>query len=117
MNIKYSQKKQELREDPVLEFFFKTKEYAVKNANMLIGIGIVLVIAVGFYFVYSQMKHSTMQKAEDAFGQAMIDYNNDAIDKAVEEFRTGRRQLPGDAARRNERLSIGRYLLAARPLR
>ena len=86
MNIKYSQKKQEMREDPVLEFLFKAKEYITANANTLVGVGIAAVVIVGFFLVYAQMKRSTQQKASDAFGQAMIEYNNRAVDKAVEQF-------------------------------
>ncbi len=87
MNIKYSHKKQEMREDPVLEFLFKAKEYCAQNANSLVGIGIGVVIVIGFVLVYSQMKRSSQEKAETAFGQAMIEYNNRAVDKAVEDFR------------------------------
>ncbi len=86
MNIKYSQKKQEMREDPVLEFLFKVKEYVTKNANTLVGVGIAVVLVAGFLLVYSQMKRSSQEKASEAFGQAMIAYNNRAADKAVEQF-------------------------------
>ena len=86
MNIKYSQKKQEMREDPVLEFLFKAKEYVTKNANALVGVGIAAVVIVGFLLVYAQMKRSSQEKASDAFGQAMIEYNDHAVDKAVEQF-------------------------------
>ncbi len=76
-----------MREDPILEFFFKSKEYIVKNANMLLGAGIVVVFIVGFFLIYTQMKKSSQEKARDAFGQAMVEFNNRVLDRAVEDFR------------------------------
>ena len=87
MNIKFSQKKQEMREDPVLEFFLKAKQYVMKNANVLSGVVIALVVVVGFFFIYAQMKKSGDEKAEEAFGQAMIEFNNRNMEKAIEDFR------------------------------
>lgn len=87
MNIRFSQKKHEIREDPVIEFFFKAKEFALKNVNILIGVAIVAVFAVGFYLIYSQMQSSGISKAEELFGQAVIQYNNRNVEKAVESLR------------------------------
>jgi tetratricopeptide (TPR) repeat protein len=87
VNIKYSQKKQEMREDPVLEFLFKAKDYFAKNANALAGVAIAVVLVILVVVVYNYTKSKSQEKAEAAFGQAMIEYNNRAVDKAVEDFR------------------------------
>jgi hypothetical protein len=73
LNIQYSRQKKEMREDPVLDFFFKSKEFFQKNTNMLIGAAVVIVFIAGFIIVYSQMQRSSLEKAEDSFGRAMIE--------------------------------------------
>lgn len=88
MNIKYSQKKQEMREDPVLDFFISAKQYVTKNANILIGTALALIVVVGFLFIYLQMKTAGYDKAESGFGRAMIAFNNRDMEKAIEEFRS-----------------------------
>jgi tetratricopeptide (TPR) repeat protein len=87
MNIKFSQKKQEMRDDPVLDFFLNAKQYVAKNANTMIGVIIVVAFVGIVALVYLQIKRSGSEKAEEAFGNAMIEYNNRAIEKAVEDFR------------------------------
>ena len=87
MNIKFSQKKKELREDPVIETFFQTKAFVQKNLNILVGTAIVIAFAAVVLVVYSWMKSDSLAKAEAAFGTAMIEYSNRNIEKAVENFR------------------------------
>jgi hypothetical protein len=87
LNIKFSQKKQEMREDPVLEFLIKAKQYAIKNANTLIGVVVVAIFVCVGVLVYSQIRRSSIDKAEEAFGNAMIQYNNQAVENAIEGFR------------------------------
>ena len=87
MNIKFSQKKKELREDPVIETFLQTKDFFQKNLNSLVGTGIVLAFVLVVFGVYSWMRQDSLAKAEAVFGQAMIDYGNRNIEKAVENFR------------------------------
>jgi tetratricopeptide (TPR) repeat protein len=87
VNIKYSKQKQEMRDDPVMDTLFAAKSFVQKNSNALFGIGIVIVFAAGFFFFYDRMHQSTLGKAEEAFGKAMIDYTNHNIEKAVEQFR------------------------------
>lgn len=76
-----------MREDPVLEFFFKAKEFVLKNINILIGAVVVVTVAVGVVFIYSLIQRSSSEKAEEAFGKALIDYNNRALEKAIDGFR------------------------------
>ena len=87
MNIKYSKEKHEMRDDPVMDFFLQAKQYATKNLNMLVGTGIVLVFAVGFFMIYTQMRGSSIEKAQEAAGNAWIEYNNHNTEKAIEDFR------------------------------
>lgn len=87
MNIKYSKQKHEMRDDPILDFVFKAKSVILKNLNILIGVVLVLVFIMGFTVIYSQIRKSSMEKAEEAFGAAMIEYNNRNIEKAIEGFR------------------------------
>lgn len=87
MNIKFSQKKQELREDPVLDFFLNVKQYAVRNANILSVAALAVVVVGGGILIYSQMRNSGRDKAKEAFGQAMIEFNHRNIPKAIEDFR------------------------------
>lgn len=76
-----------MREDPVLDFLFKAKSIVIKNLNLLMGIVLVLAFALIFTIIYSQIRKSSIAKAEEAFGNAMIEYNNRNIEKAIEGFR------------------------------
>ena len=87
MNIKYSKQKQEMRDDPVMDFFLQTKKYFSKNQNMILGGGIVLVFAIVCFMVYTQIHGSSIEKANDAIGNAWIAYDHRNIDKAIEGFR------------------------------
>ncbi|MBN1127754.1 MAG: tetratricopeptide repeat protein, partial [Chitinispirillaceae bacterium] len=87
MQIKYSKQKQELRDDPVIDFLLEAKQFFVKNVNTIVGAGIVIVFAAGFFGIYQQMHRSGETKAEEMFGRAMIEYTNRNIEKAVEQFR------------------------------
>jgi tetratricopeptide (TPR) repeat protein len=84
-----------MREDPVLDLFFKGKSVIVKNLNAMVGVVLVLVFAVGFTVIYSQIRKSNMEKAEEAFGNAMIEFNNRNIEKAIEGFRIVADNHPG----------------------
>ena len=100
LNIKYSKQKQEMRDDPVLDLVFKAKSFIVKNLNGMIGVVVVVVFAFGFLAIYSQMRKASLEKAEEAFGSAMIEYNNKNIEKAIEGFRMiadNHRNLPQGA--------------------
>jgi tetratricopeptide (TPR) repeat protein len=76
-----------MRDDPVLDILFQAKTFLLHNVNTLIGIAIVIVFAVGFFFFYDRMHEATLGKSEEAFGKAMIEYTNRNIEKAVEQFR------------------------------
>lgn len=76
-----------MRDDPVLDLLFKAKSVIIKNLNSMIGAVLVVVFAFGFMAIYSQIRKSSLGKAEEAFGNAMIEYNNRNIEKAIEGFR------------------------------
>jgi tetratricopeptide (TPR) repeat protein len=76
-----------MRDDPVLDLVFKAKTFVLKNLNGLIGAVLVMVFVVGFSVIYSQIRKSSLEKAEVAFGNAMIEYKNGNIEKAIEGFR------------------------------
>jgi tetratricopeptide (TPR) repeat protein len=76
-----------MRDDPVMDFFLQAKEYASKNVNLLIGVAIVIVFAAGFLLINATIHGSSRGKARDAFGAAMIEFNNHHYDKAIEGFR------------------------------
>jgi tetratricopeptide (TPR) repeat protein len=116
LNIKYSKQKQEMRDDPVLDLVFKAKAFIVKNLNSMIGVVLVAVFALGFLAIYSQIRKSSLGKAEEAFGNAMIEYNNRNIEKAIEGFRMiadNHRSLPQGAESAymlgSISLTLGRY--------
>lgn len=87
MNIQYNKHKQELREDPVLDGLLKAKDFVKKNSNVLIGALIVIVFLVAGWVTFSYFQKNSSQKAKEAFGAAMIYYNENQIDKAIENFR------------------------------
>jgi tetratricopeptide (TPR) repeat protein len=88
VNIKFSQKKQEIREDPVLIFFVKSKQYVQKYANYFIGTLIGVAVVAGGFLIYLQTKTAGIDKAQEGFGRAMIAFNNRQMEKAVDEFKT-----------------------------
>jgi len=86
LNIKFSKQKQEMREDPVLEFFFSVKAYATKNLQVMSVTGIAVVLLVGGFLIHAQLQRSGMDKAVDAFGAAMVEFNNNS-EKAIDDFK------------------------------
>ncbi|MBN2188360.1 MAG: tetratricopeptide repeat protein [Chitinispirillaceae bacterium] len=107
MNIKFSQKKQEIREDPVLDFFVKAKKYAVKYANYVLGAAIGVGVVTAFFFIYLQTKTASVDKAQAGFGRAMIAFNNRQMEKAVEEFKTVAESHPATAPGAESALMLG----------
>ena len=97
MEIKYSKKKQEMRSDPVMEFIIQAKDFFIGQSNLLMGIGVGVLIVLGGVMIYSSVKKSSVHKAQEAFGRALIAYeassvNNasaaENLEKAVEAFKT-----------------------------
>ena len=87
MNIKYNKQKQELREDPLMDWLLKGKMYIKTNSNILMGAVIVILFVVGGIVVFNNMRASSQKKAQEVFGKAMIAFNDNQMAKAAEEFR------------------------------
>ncbi len=86
LNIQQNKKKKEIKEDPVLEGVLRAKEYISKNSTtLIIAVAAVVVVAVGAVF-YFNAKESSIRKAQEIFGTAMIDYNANQMDKALTAF-------------------------------
>lgn len=69
-----------------MEGIVKTKEYVSKNSTtLIIAVVAVVVVAVGAV-LYFNAKESSIRKAQEIFGTAMIDYNAGDMDKALTAF-------------------------------
>jgi tetratricopeptide (TPR) repeat protein len=88
LEIKYSKKKQEIRKDPFMEFLMKAKEYSVAKSNTLVAVGIAVCLLVGGVWVYLYLNRTGVEKAQDAFGKAMVAYGTGDEQKAIEAFKT-----------------------------
>jgi tetratricopeptide (TPR) repeat protein len=84
VNITYSKKKQEMRHDPVMESIMGAREWLVKNRTVVtsatFGVLFVAIIAMVLFSV----RTASMQKAQEAFGRAMVAYVDRDEAKAVE---------------------------------
>jgi tetratricopeptide (TPR) repeat protein len=107
LNIKFSQKKQDIREDPVLDFFVNAKQYTVKYANYLLGAAIGAGVVTAAFFIYIQTKTVGVDKAQAGFGRAMIEFNNRNMEKAVDEFKTVAENHPATAPGAESALMLG----------
>jgi tetratricopeptide (TPR) repeat protein len=94
MEIKYSKKKQEMRKDPVYEFIMRAKDGFVGQSNIIMGVTVGIVLVLGGVMIYNSVKKSGNQKAQEAFGKALIAYeagstgtNGENLYKAVEAFK------------------------------
>ena len=86
MDIKYSKKKEDLRNDPLIDGLKMGKQYLREHGNRMMTGVVVIALCVAGYFVYSYMKKANMVKAQEDFGKAMILYNDRDITKSIEAF-------------------------------
>lgn len=84
MEIKYSKKKQEIRQDPFLDFIAKSREFVLAKSNTLVAACIVLCLLAAGVWVYNYLRKTGEEKAQDAFGKAMVAYSSGDEQKAVE---------------------------------
>jgi tetratricopeptide (TPR) repeat protein len=95
VEIKYSKKKQEMRKDPVFDFIMTAKDAFVAKGNLIMVLTVGIVLVLGGYMIYNAVKDSGNQKAQEAFGKALLYYesgvsNNSGSEnlyKAVESFK------------------------------
>ena len=86
MNIQYNKQKQEVKDDPVLGLFISARKYFEEQKKNL-GIGamvIVGVVLVGFFM--QSTRESSLKKANDAFGKAMVAYESGDAAATIEGF-------------------------------
>jgi tetratricopeptide (TPR) repeat protein len=88
LEIKFSKKKQEMRQDPFLDFLARAKEFGETKGNALTAAGIAVCLVVAGVLVYGYLQRSGEGKAVDAFGKAMVAYSIGDERGAVEAFRT-----------------------------
>lgn len=87
LNIKYSKKKKELQEDPVMDGLLKTKEFVQKNYNSVIGVFVVVVLVTGISIGYNMYSTNKIKTAREDFGKAMVAYRNEMFTDAIDKFR------------------------------
>jgi len=87
LNIHQNKEVKSLKEDPLVTWLIKAKLYCKKNTNLLIGVLIAVIIVVGGSIVLKQVKGAAEVKAGEAFGKAMIAYNGQDFEKAIDLFR------------------------------
>jgi tetratricopeptide (TPR) repeat protein len=96
VDIQYSKKKQEMRSDPVMEFIIRAKDFFVGQGNVMMGVAVGALLVLGALMIYNSVKKSSVHKAQEAFGKALIAYESASsnapgaltLDKAVEGFKT-----------------------------
>ena len=87
MNILHNKEKKVANSDPLMDWLFKAKEFSQKNANVLIGVVVAIVVIISGIGVFRQMQMSSIAKASAAFGNAMMAYNAKENDKSIDLFR------------------------------
>jgi tetratricopeptide (TPR) repeat protein len=87
LEIKYSKKKQEMRQDPFLDFLNTAKEFIDKNSNAIMMGAIAVCVLLAGGWAYQYFKKSGEQKAQELFGKAMVAYQSGDETKAVEAFK------------------------------
>ena len=97
MDIQYSKKKQEMRSDPVMEFIIRAKDFFVGQGNVMMGVAVGVLLVLGGVMIYNSVRKSSVHKAQEAFGKALIAYEAtssnapggvETLDKAVDAFKT-----------------------------
>jgi tetratricopeptide (TPR) repeat protein len=83
LNIKQNKDKQVLKEDPVMDWILNAKDYVIKNNKSVTGFVIAIMLAIGLYGGFNQMKKSKLIKAQDTFGKAVVAYNDKQYDAAT----------------------------------
>lgn len=86
MNIEYSKKKQELRQDPILDSMVEAKEFVKKNARQITIALVSVVVVVAGVLAFTQVRAAAAAKADEAFGKALATYQGGDLQKAVTEL-------------------------------
>ncbi len=86
MNIKHNKHKQELREDPVMDWILNAKDNVVKYRSLVIGIAVGILVIFGASLTLKQVNATKQKNALSSFGEAMLAYQDKNYDKAIEKF-------------------------------
>ena len=116
MNIKYNKKKQESREDPVIDGIFKTKEFFEKNSRNLIVFIVLIIIVTGGISGFNYYKKSQQIKARESFGKAMVAYSTKNFDDAIDQFRLTSETFKGTITGTTSAYMLGSILFQQKQL-
>lgn len=94
MDIKYSKQKHELRDDPIMDFLLNSKEYLTNNQKGLLIVLVVIVVGIAGLLAFNMFEKSNSKKIEDAYGIAMLNYENKNMDKAIENLKIVAEKYP-----------------------
>lgn len=87
MNITQNKKKDELRDDPLVDFLTKVKISITKYNRQIISVAVAVALIYGGYMAYTSMKKSTISQAKQKFGSAMLLYSEKKEAEAVAGFK------------------------------
>lgn len=83
MNIEYNKKKQEMRDDPLIDMLADAKEFTQKHTTALMAVAAALVFVFGVYVVYNMIRQGSLDRAQEAFGKAMVVYTGPDQNAAI----------------------------------
>jgi len=96
VEIKSSKKKQEMKKDPVMDSLNRAVEAVTENSKVALTVVIAVVVVIGGIMAYSAFSNSSLKKAQEEFGVAMVAYETGVsnpngsqqnIEKAVQGFK------------------------------
>lgn len=115
MDIKYNKQKQELRDDPVMDFLLSAKDYLQKNQKRLLNLLIVIIVGFIAYIGFNLYQKNSDAKIQSAFGTAMVEYEAKQMAKAQENLKIVADKFPGSAqGMQSAFLLAGLYLDSAK---
>ena len=71
MEIKYSKKKQEMRQDPIMDFLTDAKEFVEKNSNATVVCTIAACVLLAGGWAYRYFKTTGEEKAQEALRHSL----------------------------------------------
>jgi len=115
LDIKYNKQKQELRDDPVMDFLLNSKDYLQKNQKKLLNLLVIILVGFIAYIGFNMYKKNNDAKIQSAFGTAMIEYEAKQMKKAEENLKVVADKYPQSAqGMQSAFLLAGLYLDSAK---
>lgn len=87
MDIKYNKQKHELRDDPIMDFLLKSKDYLRNNQKGMMTVIVVILVGLAGTIAYNTFGKSNEKKIQNAFGIAMLNYESKNMNKAIENLK------------------------------